>query len=210
MGLTWADVDLDRRILRVRQTRVMGEEEIETGDPKTVNSRRDIHLPGSLVVVLREHLKAQEAARAKAGSAWVGTGAVFATALGDWTHPDNLKRAVQKVVEWSDLAILQREADKPWVWKGVPREHRATLMATVRAGEALPMISPHDLRHTYATLALRRGVPVEVVSKVLGHARVSITLDVYRHVLDNERRALVVDLFEELRPAQGVMPSAVN
>lgn len=40
-------------------------------------------------------------------------------------------------------------------------------------------------------------MPVEVVSKVLGHARVSITLDVYRQVLDNERRAAVVDLFEQ-------------
>lgn len=45
----------------------------------------------------------------------------------------------------------------------------------------------HDLRHTYATLALLRGIPIEVVSQNLGHARVSITLDVYRHVAPSER-----------------------
>lgn len=196
MGLTWEDLDLSGGVLRVRQARVMGVDGIETGDPKTVNSRRDVHLPPSLVAVLRAHREAQEKERLAAGAAWKGTGAVFATALGDWTHPDNLKRAVEMVVLWSDPARLEGD-----VWRGVPREKRAALMGAVKAGEKLPSISPHDLRHTYATLALRRGVPVEVVSKVLGHARVSITLDVYRHVLDNERRAAVVDLFDAVPPA---------
>ncbi|QFP75411.1 tyrosine-type recombinase/integrase [Deinococcus sp. AJ005] len=62
-------------------------------------------------------------------------------------------------------------------------------------GTALPRIAPHDLRHTYATLALRRGVPLAVVSKRLGHAKVSITNDIYRHVLPSEDRAHVIDLF---------------
>ena len=63
---------------------------------------------------------------------------------------------------------------------------------------------------TLATLALRRGVPVEVVSKVLGHARVSITLDVYRHVLDNERRALVIDLFDAVPSTPPATLPALN
>lgn len=41
----------------------------------------------------------------------------------------------------------------------------------------------HDLRHTHASLLLQAGVPVKVVSERLGHARVSITLDIYAHVL---------------------------
>jgi len=205
MGLTWEDLDLDRGVLRVRQARVMGVDGIETGSPKTVNSRRDVHLPRSLVAALREHREAQDRERLEAGRARVGTGAVFATVLGDWTHPDNLKRAVESVVLWSDPARLEEK-----VWKGVPREKRAALMAAVRAGEKLPAISPHDLRHTYATLALRRGVAVEVVSKVLGHARVSITLDVYRHVLDNERRASVMDLFDAVPSASAVTLPALN
>lgn len=41
----------------------------------------------------------------------------------------------------------------------------------------------HDLRHTAATLLLSRGVPVKVVSELLGHASVAITLDIYAHVL---------------------------
>jgi integrase len=41
----------------------------------------------------------------------------------------------------------------------------------------------HDLRHTCATLLLGRGVPVKVVSEMLGHGDVAITLGVYQSVL---------------------------
>lgn len=47
----------------------------------------------------------------------------------------------------------------------------------------LPRIRFHDLRHTAATLLLLQGVHVKVVSEMLGHASVSITLDRYTHVL---------------------------
>jgi integrase len=59
-------------------------------------------------------------------------------------------------------------------------------------------------------LMLRRGMPVEVVSKVLGHSKVSITLDVYRHVLESERRQHVVDLFETPLPTRVLQPSVMN
>ncbi|GAA6735390.1 tyrosine-type recombinase/integrase [Thermus oshimai] len=65
-----------------------------------------------------------------------------------------------------------------------------------RAG--LPEVRVHDLRHTYATLALRRGVPVEVVSERLGHSTPAFTLATYRHVLDEERRAYALPLAELL------------
>ena len=47
---------------------------------------------------------------------------------------------------------------------------------------ALPPIRLHDLRHTYATLALKAGIHPKVVSERLGHATVGITLDLYSHV----------------------------
>lgn len=43
----------------------------------------------------------------------------------------------------------------------------------------------YDLRHTHATLLLLAGVHLKVVSERLGHATVTITLDVYSHVLPN-------------------------
>jgi integrase len=50
-----------------------------------------------------------------------------------------------------------------------------------RAG--FPEIRFHDLRHTCATLLLSKNVNPKVVSEMLGHASIAITLDTYSHVL---------------------------
>lgn len=47
--------------------------------------------------------------------------------------------------------------------------------------EQLPPIRFHDLRHSYATLMLQRGVNPKIVSTVLGHSCISITLNIYSH-----------------------------
>ena len=46
----------------------------------------------------------------------------------------------------------------------------------------------HGLRHTCATLLLQAGTPVHVVSERLGHAQVSMTMEVYAHVLPDMQR----------------------
>ena len=45
----------------------------------------------------------------------------------------------------------------------------------------------HDLRHTCATLLLTKNVNPKIVSEMLGHATIAITLDTYSHVLPNMR-----------------------
>lgn len=50
-----------------------------------------------------------------------------------------------------------------------------------RAG--LPRIRFHDLRHTAATLLLLADVHPKVVSEMLGHSDIAITLRIYSHVL---------------------------
>jgi integrase len=47
----------------------------------------------------------------------------------------------------------------------------------------LPDIRFHGFRHTCATLLLTRGVHSKVVSEMLGHANISITLETYSHVI---------------------------
>lgn len=65
---------------------------------------------------------------------------------------------------------------------------RDLLLHLKRAG--LPAIRFHDLRHTAATLLLGQGVNPKVVSEMLGHSHVSITLEIYSHVLpDMQQKA---------------------
>jgi integrase len=73
---------------------------------------------------------------------------------------------------------------------------RAFGSAAKRAG--VKPIRLHDLRHTWATLALQAGVHPKVVSERLGHATTGITLDIYSHVqpeLDASAAATVAQLF---------------
>lgn len=66
------------------------------------------------------------------------------------------------------------------------------------AASGQPRIRLHDLRHTHATLALQAGIHPKVVSERLGHANISITLDVYSHAIpamEEEAAAKIAALF---------------
>jgi integrase len=68
------------------------------------------------------------------------------------------------------------------------------------------MIRFHDLRHTWATLLLSRNVNPKIVSEMLGHASIAITLDTYSHVLPNMQRSAVRALEEALNYDRTALP----
>lgn len=96
-----------------------------------------------------------------------------------------LTTAKQRISEWvfsTKTGKLVSVHNRSWK----PLLKRAGLPATIRM---------HDLRHTCATLLLSRGFPVKVVSEMLGHSDVAITLSVYQSVLPDmqESAARVMD-----------------
>ena len=50
----------------------------------------------------------------------------------------------------------------------------------------------HDLRHTYASLLIAKGVDVAYLSRQLGHANITTTLNTYTHLFDHARNAEAV------------------
>jgi integrase len=68
-------------------------------------------------------------------------------------------------------------------------------------------VSPHDLRHTAASLAVATGATVKDVSNMLGHASAAMTLDVYSHLFqeDAERLADRLDRAHEQHPSPAVV-----
>ncbi len=63
----------------------------------------------------------------------------------------------------------------------------------------LPAIRFHDLRHTCATLLLSKNVNPKIVSEMMGHATIAITLDTYSHVLPNMQESAARALEDTLR-----------
>lgn len=55
-----------------------------------------------------------------------------------------------------------------------------------KGDEAFPSITPHDLRHTAASLAISAGANVKAVQRMFGHAKASMTLDVYADLFDED------------------------
>jgi integrase len=205
MALRWQDVDFEKNIICVRQCVTTPKGGLHFGEPKTRHSKRDIPMPLTLKNILLIHREKQTLEQEKALDAWQDTDAVFATETGNYTHPDNLERVLHSIIEWSNPKNFTTKRCKV-----LPVKSRAKLEMIVSAGEKLPDLSPHDLRHTAATLMLRRSVPVEVVSRILGHSKVSVTLDIYRHVLDSEKNAVMVDLFDTPLPVRELPQVTLN
>lgn len=80
------------------------------------------------------------------------------------------------------VAPEDRLPDRPLLPKLTDHGMRKRMARACRDA-GIPVYSPHDLRHRWISLALRRGVPLAEVAAAAGHARQSMTADVYSHVV---------------------------
>jgi integrase len=123
---------------------------------------------------------------------------------------------VAVIRRWIDVVRAEaavRGEEATWLFPsrtGRPMEERFALKAFRRAltGAGIERrIRLHDLRHTYASLVLQRGVPLLVVSRQLGHASIAITADVYGHLAPEATRA-AADALEAILTTPGRNPGA--
>jgi len=154
LGLTWDAVDLENRVLRVRQSlEVVGtgkDRAVRLKAPKTEKSRREVALTAGAVELLRSHHAEQSELRVLLGGPF-----------GD-----------------ERLVFPNPRTGEPWK----PDTFSNEFLRAVRASN-LPKVTFHGLRHSYASISLRAGTPLKVVSEMLGHTTMAITADLYTHVL---------------------------
>ena len=62
------------------------------------------------------------------------------------------------------------------------------MLKRVLARAGIPKVRFHDLRHTFATIALQNGVDIKTVSGMLGHFSAGFTLDTYAHVTTSAQK----------------------
>lgn len=114
---------------------------------------------------------------------------------------DVLKRAKTRTAA-ERLRAGSKWSDSGYVFVtefGEPSDPRNALRALQVAAERaeLPGVGLHTLRHTAASLMLANGVPISTVSRIMGHASIQVTVDIYGHVSPDVAR----DAFDVLDAA---------
>ena len=64
----------------------------------------------------------------------------------------------------------------------------------------------HDLRHTFATMALEHGMDVKTLSATIGHVSSATTFDIYSHITDTMQRQTAVHIDRKIGKTDAQMP----
>src|SRR6476661_9762811 len=112
------------------------------------------------------------------------------------------ERATSRAGFWQNCCCWMRSSRRLLSSTTPSGAVRSTFLRILRQGN-LPTIRFHDLRHTCATLALAARVNPKVVSEMLGHSTIAITLDIYSHVLPDMQQDAAATLEHILFPATG-------
>ncbi|WP_432019023.1 tyrosine-type recombinase/integrase [Streptomyces sp. 1222.5] len=106
VGLRWSDVDLDNRVLHIRQQTQRRRGTLYDDDPKSRRSRV-VPMPALCLAPLRWHRLRQREAFARTGVAWSESGYVFATRNGRPVEPRNVYRSFTRVAADGGLRVVR-------------------------------------------------------------------------------------------------------
>ena len=70
----------------------------------------------------------------------------------------------------------------------------AHILTKLEAKYGFKHVSCHGLRHTYCSLLLSQNVPIQTVSKYMGHSDSTVTLEVYSHFIPDTQEKVVFAL----------------
>lgn len=166
LGLRWDDVTFTPEgaaVVRVERTRSVSGGKIYESTPKTERGRRSLTVAGDAVELLR---LSQAQAEKERGARLRDRGREY--------QPTGY--------------VFVTRAGTPYRLDNLRRP-----MGRICQAAEVPVLTPHKLRHTYASVMAAGGVSVEVLSKRLGHKDPNVTRGIYRHVYDGEGEGLTFD-----------------
>ena len=161
-GLKWDNVDRERKIITIIETRTAVNGRAVDKGTKNRSSTRRLGYRGleDLDQTLERLWRQRQADMARLGDAYGDGGFVICHDGGQPYQPDYLSNRLQRVLK--------------------------------RTG--LPYVTLHGLRHSFASIANSRNVPLFGISKALGHSSTNTTTQVYMHLFDETHLAVVQEV----------------
>lgn len=163
-GLRWKDIDFKERVIHVTGT-LIGDtkKEFFRGEPKTQSSYRDIPMIDKAYEALKDERKRQLHNKLRMGDKW------------------------QPLEGLEDLVFLSKEG-APRCCSHMGQTKDRILARMKKEGYEINDFSVHSLRHTFATRAIENGMKPQTLKAILGHSKLSLTMDLYSHVLSDTKR----------------------
>lgn len=161
-GLEWKDIDFQNKIIHVRGTLVQNRYGFYKDTPKTQSSYRDIPMLNNVYNLLKQRKKQQSEQQILLGSEW-------------------------KPLNGLENLVITTSTGRP-LGKGYLNNAIDTL--TARIQKIMPgfmELSIHTMRHSFATRCIENGMEPQVLKAILGHSKLSMTMDLYAHVLPDTK-----------------------
>ncbi len=167
-ALEWSDVDFKNRIIHVTGTLKFHSGEGYVKDtPKSAAGDRQIPMLEEVRRVLKEQRKAQQTLRLQLGNMW---------------QP---RPGLENLVFTSEYC--RKGFGIPIGEGSLNNELKRVVQKIHDNGYSFEDITPHSLRHTFATRGLENGIPPKVMQDLLGHTSITMTLDIYSHVMPDTK-----------------------
>lgn len=185
-GLTWKDIDLKKNVISINHTalygKVNGKMQLYISKPKTAAGIREI----PIIPELRKQLlmqKQYDLATGQHGNAIIDgyTDFVFHTSTGKPHTETGVNAIITRIVKNCNEQEIAR----------AKKEHREPVL--------LPNFSPHILRHTFCTRFCENESNVKAIQKIMGHRKISTTMDIYTHVTEEKAQSVMEELAGKIK-----------
>lgn len=171
IGLKIEDIDLDKKELNVRNNAhyyydpVEKKSKVSISEPKTAKGKRTIPLPDFMVDLLKDYIENRNKKVLETDGKWPGL-------------------SEEEAREWKDHGFLLN------TYYGTQPVYATVQEIFVRLlkDAGIEKMKFHALRHTFATRCIEQGVDVKALSEFLGHSNANITLNLYSHTLEEQKR----------------------
>ena len=167
LGITWDDINLEEKYINVDHQIIYkkkGESIAYFAAPTKTKKPRKIPIKDDLIAILKKHKSDSYFISKSSGFEVDGyKNFVFTNREGKLKTPNTIVRTFHGI---RDMYNKEEELD-------ATEEFRDPVL--------LPSFTPHTLRHTFCTRMAENGMDVKVLQEIMGHANISVTMQVYNH-----------------------------